>query len=268
MNRSPGANIWRLIEMSIASIRRFCTALSQLVCVPSYKNENRSTFLYRLVTPRDRRRIRTARTDPPLFTMAVCGIAVFMLACVAGCGQSTETTDVTAEDEQPHGLRLVDLEGTIVDPLKQVNSRAHVFLFTRTDCPISNRYAPEVRRLCELFQGQGVEFCLVYPDPQQTAEEVRRHVDEYGYPCGTLRDPQHDLVKLTGAQITPEAAVFDSTRQMVYLGRIDDRYVDFGKARAEATQHDLQEALQAVVEGKPVPNPRTKSVGCYIADLK
>ena len=55
---------------------------------------------------------------------------------------------------------------------------------------------------------------------------------------------------------------------MVYRGRIDDRYVDFGKARAEATQHDLLDALQAVVEGQPVPNPRTKSVGCYIVDLK
>jgi hypothetical protein len=122
--------------------------------------------------------------------------------------------------------------------------------------------------LCQQFTERGVEFFLVYPEPDQTAESVRRHLREYGYPCGALRDPQHDLVKLTGARVTPEAAVFDSASQLVYLGRIDDRYVDFGKARAQATQHDLQEALEAVLASQPVPNARTKAVGCYIRDMK
>ena len=40
-----------------------------------------------------------------------------------------------------------------------------VLLFIRTDCPISNRYAPDLERLYERFAPQGVEFRLVYPEP-------------------------------------------------------------------------------------------------------
>ena len=56
--------------------------------------------------------------------------------------------------------------------------------------------------------------------------------------------------------------------ELVYRGRIDDRYVDFGNTRARATQHDLRQALDAVLSGEPVANPRTKAVGCFIADLR
>ena len=75
------------------------------------------------------------------------------------------------------------------------------------------------------------------------------------------------LVRRAGATITPEAAVFGAAPEPLYLGRIDDRYVDFGKARPEATRHDLEQALDAVLDGRPVPEPRTEAIGCFIADL-
>jgi hypothetical protein len=73
-------------------------------------------------------------------------------------------------------------------------------------------------------------------------------------------------VKFTGATVTPEAAVYAGGR-IVYRGRIDDRYVDLGRERLEPTVHDLADALAAVVSGKPVPNPVTQPVGCFIADF-
>ena len=96
---------------------------------------------------------------------------------------------------------------------------------------------------------------------------IREHVKEYGYSWGVLRDLQHGLVRKTQVRVTPEAAVFVSGR-MVYRGRIDDRYVDFGKARAKPTQHDLEQALQAILEGRPVERAMTPAVGCFIPDLQ
>ena len=154
-----------------------------------------------------------------------------------------------------------------MDPLSG-DAPATVFLFTRSDCPISNRYAPEVGRLQERFSNRDVEFWLVYPDPDETTETIRRHMEEYGYRFGALRDPGHELVRRTGATITPEAALFDGNGTMVYRGRIEDRYVAFGKARATATRHDLEDALLAVLDGGTVREPTTKAVGCFIADLK
>ena len=70
------------------------------------------------------------------------------------------------------------------------------------------------------------------------------------------------------ARVTPEAAIFLPNRKLAYHGRIDDRYIDFGKARNAPTTHDLEAALEAVIAGKPVPSEATRAVGCYLADLQ
>ena len=168
-------------------------------------------------------------------------------------------------------VRLLDLAGQPVDPFAGMDAKATVFLFVRADCPISNRYAPEVRRLVQRFASQGVAFKLVYVDPTEPSEEIREHMREYGYHMAALRDNEHALVKMTGAKVTPEAAVFvpgQSAARMVYRGRIDDQYVDFGKARPAPTTHDLEDVLEAIVRGRTVIAQTTRAVGCFIQDLK
>ena len=164
-------------------------------------------------------------------------------------------------------LRLLDLEGRVVDPFAR-ESVAKVFVFTLTDCPISNRYAPELHRLHDEFQGRGVEFWLVYPDPSETVAEIRTHLQDYGYPFPALRDPGQTLVALTGVEVTPEAALFDASGRLVYRGRIDDLYVAFGKRRAEPTRRDLEEAVEATLAGRRIEPATTKAVGCYIPRLE
>ncbi len=168
-------------------------------------------------------------------------------------------------------LHLLDLNGRQIEPLKTMDARAVVFLFIRSDCPISNRYAPELRRLKEKFASSDIKFWLVYPDPDETPQIIRRHTKEYQYNFSVLRDVKHDLVKLTGVQVTPEAAVFVPEKEsvrMVYRGRIDDRFVDFGKARPAPTTRDLEQVLQAIADGKPITNVTTTAIGCFIPDLQ
>ena len=66
---------------------------------------------------------------------------------------------------------IVDLDGREVDPLAG-DAAITVLVFTRTDCPIANRYAPELRRLSERYAGRGVRFWLVYPDARTTATRM------------------------------------------------------------------------------------------------
>ena len=68
-------------------------------------------------------------------------------------------------------LQLLDLDGNEVNPLR--SDTVSVFVFTRTDCPISNRYAPEIRRIYERFEPQGVAFWLVYVDPDESENSGR-----------------------------------------------------------------------------------------------
>src|SRR5262249_25533340 len=121
--------------------------------------------------------------------------------------------------------RVLDLAGRPADPLAHPGRAATVLVFTRTDCPVSNRYAPELRRLHDRFAARGVAFWLVYADPVEGPEVIEAHRRSFGLGFDALRDPDHVLVRLTGATVTPEVAVFAGASRpppMVYRGRIDD----------------------------------------------
>ena len=165
-------------------------------------------------------------------------------------------------------LRVTDLDGKAIDPLvASAGSRAVVLLFVSVDCPVSNRYAPEVRRMHERLASQGVRFWLVYPNPLETPAAIRKHLEAFAYPADAVRDPFQELAKRAGATITPEAAVYDARGRMVYLGRIDDRYVSLGVERPAPTRRDLDLALTSTLAGRPVDVMTTPAVGCYIADF-
>ncbi len=164
----------------------------------------------------------------------------------------------------------VRLDGSDSDPRRvPAGVKALVFLFMSTDCPISNRYAPEVRRLAARFGPEGVMFRLIYPNPGDRPDAIRDHMADFGY-AGAMQafhDPEQALATFSGVTITPEAAVYAGGR-LVYRGRIDDRYVDLGRERPSATVHDLADALTAVLSGNPVSHPVTPAVGCFIADFR
>jgi hypothetical protein len=190
---------------------------------------------------------------------AVLCLLVFAFAGSAGAGRLSAA---------PSTLRLRDLDNALVDPFQALPStKATVFVFASVSCPISNRYAPEVRRLHDAFSSNGVTFWLVYPNPAESAADIRAHLKAFGYPVRALRDPAHDLAKITKVSVTPEAAVYDARRSLVYHGRIDDRYVSVGVERPAPTRRDLQDVLTSVLAGTPVSSATQPAVGCFIADF-
>jgi hypothetical protein len=140
-----------------------------------------------------------------------------------------------------------------------------VYVFTTTDCPISNRYAPEIQRLASKY-GAKAEFTLVYPVPSDSLAKIREHKKQFGFSLASIRDTQQLLVRRTGVSVTPEVAVMKGD-ELLYRGRIDDRYVDFGKDRVTPTTRDLENALDAILAGKPVAAKETRAVGCFLAEL-
>ena len=151
--------------------------------------------------------------------------------------------------------------------LPPFSERVMVLLFVRTDCPVSNRYAPEIQRIEQRFHKQGVVFRLVYPEAGATEESIERHRHEYRYSIPGVADPKHLYVARAGVHVTPEAAVFVRGR-LVYRGRIDNQYVSVGQSRSTPSMHDLEDALAAAVAGNAPRASRTESVGCAIEPLR
>jgi AhpC/TSA family len=161
----------------------------------------------------------------------------------------------------------VDLDGHAVNPLTANSDKVTVLVFVRRDCPVSGRYAPVIQQISKQYADRA-GFWLVYPDKSDTPQEIRRSVVEYGYKLPVLRDPEHALVKLSRVEITPEVAVFDRDRRLVYDGRINNWYVDFSRARPAPTTHELQDAMIAAIERTTMPHREVRGVGCYISDVK
>jgi Redoxin len=160
-----------------------------------------------------------------------------------------------------------DLDGRAMDPLARDSGKVVVLVFLRRDCPVAGRYAPSIQKISQQY-AEDARFWLVYPDKSETAAEIRKSVEEFGYRIPVLRDPQHALVKLAHVQITPEVAVFDRNHRLIYDGRIDDWFIDLGRARSAPTTHELEQAIRAAAAGHTVAQNEVRGVGCYISDLE
>lgn len=158
---------------------------------------------------------------------------------------------------------VTGLDGRAVAPIDGT-AFATVLLFTTTECPISNRYAPAIRRLSDTYAARGIRLWLVYPNAGDSAAEIGAHAAAFLPELPVALDTARTLADRAAATVTPEAALFDRSGTLRYHGRIDDRYLDFGVERPAPTRHDLDNALRAVLDGRPVEAAVTPAVGCAI----
>ncbi|HLH40703.1 MAG TPA: redoxin domain-containing protein [Bryobacteraceae bacterium] len=162
---------------------------------------------------------------------------------------------------------LQDSNGTAHTQAELSRHKATVFIFVATDCPNSNTYAPVLARLYRQYSPRGVAFFNVYSDPQETAATVRKHDSDFQVPYPALLDPHQTLARETGARSTPEVVILGPDGKQLYRGRVDDRFVDFGKTRYQPTRNDLRDALDQILQGKPVVHPVTQVLGCAIPGI-
>ena len=163
-------------------------------------------------------------------------------------------------------VQMYDLDGRALS-FFQPSGKISLLFFICSDCPISNSYAPEIQRICESYGPRGVACSLLYEDADADAATVRKHLDDYRlHNIPAVIDSRRIAAKRANAAVTPEAVLLDRKAEIRYRGRIDNFYASLGKPRQQVTVHDLRDALDAFLAGKPVPTPHTQALGCYIVD--
>ena len=179
---------------------------------------------------------------------------------------------VAAAADRVKDVQIGDLDGRAIRPFA-IGAAASVVFFVATDCPVSNAYAPEIQRICREFAPRGVGCSLMYEDVDTAGSratldrQVRTHLDEYkqtGLPA--VVDRRRVVANAVKATITPTAVVVDRQGTVRYRGRVDNLYAALGKTRQQITSHDLRDALDAVLAGRPVAHPETEAIGCFITD--
>lgn len=198
---------------------------------------------------------------------AIRHVPVVVFVLLAGCSRQSppEATHAAPEPAGRSVPLLVDIDGQAHGtPGAPAHGRWTSLFFVGTDCPVSNRYAPQIKRICADYAPAGVDCLLVYVDRTQDVPAIREHLSAYGHALPAVRDATHALTALAGATVTPEVAVFGADARILYRGRIDDLYSELGRPRQQVSQHDLRAALDDLVAGQPVRQSRTRAIGCYI----
>ncbi len=143
------------------------------------------------------------------------------------------------------------------------SKKAVVVVMVGTECPLANLYLVTLAEMDRKYGAKGVQIIAVNSNDQDTFDEVVAHAKERPVPFPVLKDEGHAAADALGARRTPEAFLLDPDRVIRYRGRIDDQY-GYTYRRASPTKTELQDAIDAILAGKPVPTPETKVEGCII----
>ena len=163
--------------------------------------------------------------------------------------------------DQP--LQRVD-GGTV--PVKGLTgAKGTVFLFWSNRCPWADKYESRVQSLVSTFADRGVQFVRVNAgeaatEKSEVPEASRARAKKRGYAAPYVLDSGARLARALGATRVPHTFVFDANNRLVYVGAIDDSPGDPGRVE---TPH-LRNALEAMLEGRAPPEPKTRAFGCRL----
>lgn len=176
---------------------------------------------------------------------------------------NSNSTILEIGDSMP-AFSLPATDGMTVDS-SMIKDPVVVVVFTCNHCPYAQAYEDRLVDLAEHFDEEGVQFVLINSNdaegyPEDSFEKMKEVHDEVGFPCPYCFDETQEVAKAYGALCTPHCFVFDIERDLRYKGRIDDNWEDPNAVR----EHDLRDAISALVEGDEPPVTEANAVGCSI----
>jgi len=155
-------------------------------------------------------------------------------------------------------------DGLIIDS-QLIKDPIIVVIFTCNHCPYAQAYEDRLIALQRHFDQEGVQFVLINSNddteyPEDSFERMKERHDEKNYPFPYCRDESQDVARAYGALCTPHCFVFDRERTLKYRGRVDDSWRD----ATRVTEHNLRDAIAALVAGEEPPVHERNAIGCSI----
>lgn len=144
---------------------------------------------------------------------------------------------------------------------------APVFVYVQgcNHCPYVIANLERLKDLAERFHGRGVRFVMVNSNDADRYEDdsfeaMTSFAEKHALPFPYLHDPSQETALAYRTVRTPEVLVFDADRTLRYHGRIDDAPKD----AAAATEHELANAIEAILRGEDPDPAETWAVGCTV----
>jgi thiol-disulfide isomerase/thioredoxin len=191
-------------------------------------------------------------------------------------------TAMAAFADEPHAtlpigspapdFSLPGVDGKTHTLKEYAGSKILVIVFTCNHCPTAQLYESRIEKLADDYRGKGVELVAIepnnakairldelgYTDVSDSLEEmkVRAAYRHFSFPYLYDGDTQ-SVSRAYGPKATPHVFIFDQARKLRYEGHVDNN-----QRESLATKQDARNAIDALLEGKPVPVDHTRVFGC------
>ncbi len=163
------------------------------------------------------------------------------------------------QGEQAPDFRLADTSGR-EHALSAYRGRVVVLQFWSFKCPVSLAYDERMADLQRRYAGRGVVFLGVASSRNESPAEVGRNARNLNIAFPMLLDSDGALAERLGATHAPAVFIFDPSGVLRYRGAIDNNRKSGERGRIAYAE----DALEAVLAGRPVPQPETREFGCSI----
>ncbi len=139
-------------------------------------------------------------------------------------------------------------------------------MFICRHCPYVQHIKAELSRLGRDYQNKDIGIVAISSNdaanyPEDSPKGLKEFAKEIGLSYPLCYDEDQSVAKAYTAACTPDFFLFDSARQLVYRGQLDDSRPGNGKP---VTGKDLRAAMDALLAGRPVSAEQKPSIGCNI----
>lgn len=193
-----------------------------------------------------------------------------MLAFVLLVGLSAFTAHAQGYDinDIATDFKLENIDGKMVSMSDYIDAKGFIITFTCNTCPYAVAYEDRVEALNKMYADKGYPVIAIMPNntevkPGDNLEAMAARAKAKGFTFPYLMDKGQKIYPQYGATKTPHIYILKKTDkglQVKYIGAIDDNYQDANAV----TKKYVEDAVNALLTGKEVPEAKTKAIGCSI----
>ena len=196
-------------------------------------------------------------------------LATFLSICLLGAFTSLSyAQDGYMVGSEARDFNLKNVDGKMVSLADYKSAKGFIVVFTCNHCPYSKLYEERIKTLNEMYYKKGFPVIAINPNdaiqqPEDSFEEMQKRASEKNFGFPYLSDPSQEIAKTYGASRTPHVFVISKQggkNKIAYIGAIDNNH----KSAKEASTKYVEDAVNALLEGKQVKETFTKAIGCTI----
>ena len=201
-------------------------------------------------------------------TRAVMFAAGALLLITGLASAQDETAPASLALGQPVPLadtRMKNVNGKELSIADAKGAKGTLVVFTCNHCPWAKAWHSRIVTLGNQSVKRGVGVIAInandptaYPEDDFSTMQSNAKKTKMGFPY--VVDATSDVARAFGATRTPEAFLFDAEGKLVYHGTIDDN----AKQPDQVKARYLEDAVNALVNGKEIALAETKALGCGI----